>query len=114
MISITLGHVSCLMTRATVEMEDDTFAPVRKTVPLGTTVIWKNVGSADHIVDSVQFHDSAEQWNFRTQVLRPGDSAVYTFNQDGIYEFYCGLQGKDMCGVILVGDVSLAESLPCE
>ena len=77
-------------------------------------VVWENVGSASHVVDSVQFHDEAEMWQFRTQTLRPGDSAVYVFDQEGIYEYYCGLQGKEMCGVILVGDVSLSTPLPCE
>lgn len=102
------------MARATVEMNDEAFDPIRKTIAPGTTVVWKNTGSADHVVDSVQFHDAADQWQFRTQTLRPGDSAVYAFDQEGIYEYYCGLQGEETCGVILVGDVSLSDSLPCE
>lgn len=46
----------------------------------------------------MQFHDAANQWQFRTQTLRPGDSVVYTFDQEGIYEYYCGLQGEDTWG----------------
>lgn len=80
----------------------------------GTTVVWKNVGSAAHVVDSVQFHDPADAWQFRTQTLQPGDSAVSAFEQAGIYEYYCRLQGEKMCRVILVGDTSLSDSLPCE
>lgn len=95
-------------------MRDESFDPIRKTVRPGTTVVWRNTGSAYHIVDSVQFHDDAEQWQFRTQTLRPGDSAVYEFDQEGIYEYYCGFQGKETCGVVLVGDVSLPDALPCE
>lgn len=102
------------MARATVEMQDEAFNPVRKAVASGTTVVWKNVGTAAHVVDSVQFHDVADEWQFRTQTLRPGDSAIYAFDQEGIYEYYCGLQGESMCGVILVGDISLSDSLPCE
>lgn len=102
------------MAHAMVEIEEDTFNPIRKRIAPGTTVVWKNVGSAAHVVDSVQFHDVAEEWQFRTQTLRPGDSAVYAFDQEGIYEYYCGLQGDSMCGMILVGDVSLSDSLPCE
>lgn len=101
------------MSRTMVEMKDDTFDPVQKRVTPGTAVVWKNVGPADHVVHSIQFHDVAERWNFRTQTLRPGDSAVYAFDQKGIYEYYCWLQGDDMCGAILVGDVSLPNSLPC-
>lgn len=87
---------------------------MRKRAEPGTTVVWRNVGSMSHVVDSVQFHETADQWQFRTQTLRPGDSAVYTFDEDGIYEYYCGLQGENTCGVVLVGDVSLTRSLPCE
>jgi plastocyanin len=102
------------MGRTTVEIEDESFVPIRKSVPSDTTVVWKTVGDASHVVDSVQFHDTADEWQFRTQTLRSGDSAVYSFDSDGIYEYYCGLQGEEMCGVILVGDISLSESLPCE
>lgn len=112
--SINLDHIHLLMTREIVKMEKDVFNPVRKTVAIETTVVWKNVSSTAHIVTSVQFHNVAEQWHFRTQTLRPNDSAIYAFDQEGIYEYYCGLQGEDMCGVILVGDVSLSDSLPCE
>lgn len=102
------------MPRATVEMEDERFNPIRKDVQPETTVVWRNLGSASHVVDSVQFHGKADEWQFRTQTLRPGDSAVYAFDESGIYEYYCRLYGKEMCGVILVGDVSLSDSLPCE
>lgn len=102
------------MVRSTVEIDDDTFRHMRKRVEPGTTVVWRNVGSTSHVVDSVQFHETADQWQFRTQTLRLGDSSVYTFDEDGIYEYYCGLQGEDTCGVVLVGDVSLTRSLPCE
>lgn len=102
------------MARETVEITDNTFDPVRKTVSPGTTVVWKNVGTVDHAISSVQFHDVARVGQFRTQPLESGDSAVYAFDQEEIYEYYCRLQGKDMCGVVLVGDVSLSEPLPCE
>lgn len=102
------------MARARIEMTDEEFDPVRTAVDPETTVVWKNVGTVDHALDSVQFHDVASDWQFRTQTLRPGDSAVYTFDDEGIYEYYCRLQGEDACGVVLVGDVSLSESLPCE
>lgn len=102
------------MVRAIVEIQDEVFDPVRKEVAPGTTVVWKNVGSTANIIDSIQFHDVADEWQFRTQTLQPGDSAVYAFEQEGIYEYYCGLHGKSACGVVLVGDVSLSVSLPCE
>lgn len=100
------------MARTTVELTDESFNPVRTTVAPGTTIVWENTGSTDHVIDSVRFHDTATHWQFRTQPLPPGDSAIYTFDHEGIYEYYCGLHGEDTCGVILVGDVSLPSSLP--
>lgn len=102
------------MAKETVEMEDEAFNPVRKTVEPPSNVIWKNTGSVNHSVDSVQFHETANQWQLQTQTLRPEDSVVYAFDQEGIYEYYCSIHGKDMCGAILVGDVSLPEPLPCD
>lgn len=94
-------------------MTDEAFDPVRTTVAPGTTVVWRHTRSTDHVVDSVQFHDAAEQWQFRTQSLGPDDSAVFAFDQGEIYEYYCGLQREETCGVILIGDVSLHDPLPC-
>lgn len=102
------------MARETIEMETDAFDPVRKTVALDPKVVWKNVGSTSHVIDSVRFHDEADDWQFRTQTIRPGDGAVHHFGSEGIYEYYCGLEGREMCGAILVGDVSLSEPLRCE
>lgn len=102
------------MARATVEMRQEMFDPVKKAVEPGTTVVWRNSSSVDHNMTSVQFHDVAEKWNFRTQTLQPDDSAVYSFDQEGIYEYFCRIHGEEMCGAILVGDVSLNASLPCE
>lgn len=102
------------MTGATIEITDTGFEPVRKAVLPGTTVVWKNVGTADYEIRSVRFHDVAADWQFRTQTFQSGDSTVYAFDEEGIYEYYCGSRGKDVCGVVLVGDVSLSDSLPCE
>ncbi len=102
------------MAGTTIEITDGGFDPVRNAVSPGTTVVWKNVGTADYAIRSVRFHDAAADWQFRTQTLQPGDSAVYTFDEEGIYEYYCGSRGEDVCGIVLVGDVSLSDSLPCE
>lgn len=102
------------MARTTVEIDEDGFDPVRASVAPGTTVVWRNVGATAHVVDSVQFHDAAERWQLRTDTLRTDDSVAYAFDDEGIYEYYCRLEGDDCCGAILVGDVSLDESLPCE
>lgn len=47
-------------------------------------------------------------------MLRPGDTVVYAFEEEGIYEYYCMVYGEEMCEVVVVDDKSLSESLPCE
>lgn len=76
--------------------------------------MWQNGDSANHRVVSVQFDDTAACWQFRSQSLRSGDSVVYTFDSEGVYEYFCRIHGKGMCGAVLVGDVTLGQPLPCE
>lgn len=100
------------MARATVEGEDDRFDLGRQQIDSGSAVVWQRVGSTPHVVDSIQFCATVAEWQFRTQTLRSGDGAVYTLGEEGIYEHYCGPQGEDTCGVVRMGDVSLAKVLP--
>lgn len=102
------------MTRATVNIIDSGFEPVRKAVSPGAAVVWKNVGTADYEIRSVRFHDVAVDWQFRTQTFPSGDSTDYVINEEGVYECYCGARSEDVCDVVLVGDVALSDSLPCE
>lgn len=102
------------MARDTVTVETDAFDSVRKMASPDREAVWKKVGSTSHVIDSVPFHNVADDWQFRTRVPRPGDIAVYRFDSTGIYESYCSLEGREMCGVIPVGGVSLADPLPCE
>lgn len=101
-------------THETVTIRDGTFVPTRLSVSPGITVVWQNEDSADHRVVSVQFDDTAAYWQFRSQSLRSGDSVVYTFDSEGVYEYFCRIHGKGMCGAILVGDVTFDQSLPSE
>lgn len=57
------------MVRSTVELDEDAFRPVRERVESGTTVVWRNVGSTSHVVESVQFHEPADKCQFRAQTL---------------------------------------------
>ena len=98
----------------TVALEGFAFNPVRAFVDPGTTVRWVNEDSAAHDVTSAQFHDAAESWDF-SQGLSGGASVSYTFESAGVYEYYCTIHGRSsMCGVIVVGDASLSDDLPCE
>lgn len=100
---------------STVRMVDTTFDPIRLSVSPGTTVTWVNEDAVAHTVDAAQFHDVATKWSFSSGTVESGESVTYTFAEKGIYEYYCTIHGKStMCGVVLVGDVSLGKSLPCE
>lgn len=98
----------------TVALSGFAFSPVRTRVEPGTTVRWVNEDGAGHDVTSAQFNDVATSWDF-SQRLSGGESVSYTFESPGVYEYYCTIHGRSsMCGVILVGDASLSNDLPCE
>ena len=97
-----------------VEMRNTSFVPLRASVEPGTTVEWVNEDGFDHDVTAEQFHDTAVDWDF-SEDLAAGESTTHTFEEAGVYEYYCTIHGKgNMCGAVLVGDVSLDQSLPCE
>jgi plastocyanin len=98
----------------TVRLQGFAFDPIRASVDPGDTVRWVNEDAAGHDVTSARFHDAAESWDFSTE-LSGGASVSYTFDSPGVYEYACTIHGRSsMCGVILVGDASLSNALPCE
>lgn len=100
---------------ATVEMENTAFVPNRLSIDPGTTVEWVNRDRFGHDVQSAQFHDTAASWDHYSGTLGEDDTTEYTFESAGVYEYYCTIHGENtMCGAVLVGDVSLDQSLPCE
>ncbi len=99
---------------ASIDMDNTAFEPVKASVAPGTEVRWTNQDSFAHTITSTQFHDTAAEWEFDREVSA-GETASYTFDESGIYEYYCTIHGKgSMCGAVLVGDVALDEELPCE
>lgn len=99
----------------TVTMTASTFSPVRLEVPTGTTVVWENEDNYGHTIVDAQFHDVAETWSFESGIVGENESASYTFDSGGVYEFYCDIHGRSqMCGAVLVGGATLDSDLPCE
>lgn len=101
---------------ATVTVGDNYFSPERTEIDSGGTIEWEALANnyGNHTVTATQFHDDAAAWSKDT-TLAPGDSTTRTFESAGIYEYYCSIHGESsMCGVILVGDVTLSKDLPCE
>jgi len=104
-------------TSKTVSILNNYFSPVRVLIPSGGKVVWSNEAAGaytSHTVTSAQFHESATQWEFDAETSS-GDQVSHTFQEAGIYEYYCTFHGQSsMCGVVLVGDVSFEKTLPCE
>jgi plastocyanin len=94
----------------------ESFTPSRLRVAPETTVTWENTGSDTHTVQSDVFNpEVATEWSYYSLDLVSGNTASYTFDDRGIYEYYCTVHGQDtMCGVVLVGDVRYTATLPCE
>lgn len=102
--------------------EDETFVALNfKWVPdlmeieAGTTVTWRNDDVPEHSAVSASFSEHAASWDFDSGTLQQGDTAEFTFEEEGVYHFACGVHGEDTgCGAILVGMSSLpGEGLPC-
>jgi len=100
---------------AAVSLQELAFDPGRVSVEPGEAVEWTNEESAAHDVTAGQLTDDGESWDY-SESLSEGESTTYTFESEGIYEYYCTVHGvTSMCGAVFVGDASLPEgALPCE
>lgn len=103
----------------TVEMTDDlTFEPETVAVPVGATVVWKNVGDVGHTVTAYEDGIPADAAYFasggfeteraaRNDIkggLVAGDETYrHTFEVPGRYEYYCiPHEGSGMVGTVRV------------
>ena len=97
---------------ATVTMTDgQQFDPPRVTVPVGTSVLWRNVGAVQHTVtadptraqtaSNVQLPSGAEP--FGSESLTRGQTFVQQVTVTGEYRYACRIhEGSGMVGVITV------------
>jgi len=70
------------------------FEPAEVTVPLGTTVIWRNVSPTTHTV-------TAKDGAFDSGLLESGKHYEVTLTQPGTYEYWCTLH-PEMVGRVIV------------
>jgi plastocyanin len=83
----------------TVSEIDYAFLPAEMTIPVGTTVIWANDEQPKHTATADDgLYDSGDQ-NF-------GDSYSYTFDEPGIYPYFCRYHG-DVGGVGMAGTITV-------
>lgn len=77
-----------------VRIDNFTFSPTPITVPVGTTVTWRNDDDIPHTV----FSPAAK---IRSKALDTGDSYTFTFNEAGEYPYICSLH-PHMMGKVIV------------
>jgi plastocyanin len=77
-----------------VAARDNFFDPAQITVPVGTTVRWRNLGANQHTTTS----DSGV-WD--SGVLNPGQEFSFTFNAQGSYPYHCNIH-PGMTGLVTV------------
>jgi plastocyanin/LysM repeat protein len=79
-----------------VEIQDNVFRPRMTTVQVGETLTWVNDGANEHTTTS-----DSDLWDSGT--LRPGDDFSFTFEEAGIYTFYCEFhRSRGMVGSVVV------------
>lgn len=87
------------MNQVVVEIQDNRFAGDEITVPVGTTVVWEQVGSFAHTV-------TADDRSFDSGTMRDGSSFSHTFDEPGSYPYFCEFHGAaggvGMSGVVIV------------
>ncbi len=95
-----------------IEMQDNRFEPETTRIDVGDTVRFSNVGAVDHNAIDVDGAWSTGEalGGSRGDVLAPGEEAELTFDEPGLYTYYCSLHAPDdgstgMVGTLVVGDV---------
>ena len=87
----------------------DEFSPKVINVPVGSTVIWESGGSNNHnVIASDGSWQAISSDYFEYGIITKGDQYEYTFEEPGVYEYYCpyhGTNNKGMVGTVIVGDV---------
>ncbi len=68
-----------------VEVESFTFRPARIEVPVGGSVVWKNLDKAKHTATAKEGSGS----QFDTGTLRKGASRTVKFAEKGTFEYVC-------------------------
>lgn len=65
-----------------VKIDNYTFKPATISVPVGTTVVWKNLDDEPHTVTEINK-------NFNSKGMAMGDTWSYRFTKPGKYTYYC-------------------------
>lgn len=83
-------------TEVEVQAIDNTFRPQNIQVEPGTTVTWSNDGRNEHDVLPTEGDD----WGVEVEDFAPGATYEHTFDDPGVYDYYCSLHGTKTAGMI--------------
>ena len=83
-------------------IEDNYFEPTDALVEPGTTLMWLNHGQEQHTV-------TADDGQFDSAVLNPGDSFLTTVEGSGTLTYHCTLH-PEMTGSIIVGSSAAGDA----
>jgi plastocyanin len=78
----------------TISIKEFMFAPTAMTVPVGTSVRWKNLDGEPHTVRSIDA-------TFSSNALDQNDSFTFKFDKPGTYRYVCSIHPQ-MVGTIVV------------
>jgi plastocyanin len=81
---------------AEVTVLDNSFRPENIEVPAGTEVVWTNKGRNEHNV----LHVDGDDWGVEVDDFQPGASYSHTFDEAGVYRYYCSIHGTTDAGMI--------------
>ncbi len=78
-----------------VSIQNFAFSPADVTISKGMTVVWTNNDAVGHTITA----DSGS--GLSSQLLNPGDTYAYTFNDTGTFSYHCSIH-KTMQGTVTV------------
>ena len=103
------GNEEASQESTVIRIVDDEFSPKILRVEPGTTVIWESGGANNHnVIASDGSWQAISSDYFEYGIITKGDQYEHTFDEPGVYEYYCpyhGTNNKGMVGTIIVGDV---------
>jgi plastocyanin len=75
---------------------DNSFRPENIEVAPGTEVVWTNKGRNEHNV----LHVDGDDWGVEVDDFQPGATYSHTFDEPGVYRYYCSIHGTTDAGMI--------------
>lgn len=81
---------------AAVTALDNSFRPENIEVAAGTEVVWTNKGRNEHNI----LHVEGDDWGVDVDDFQPGAAYSHTFDEAGVYRYYCSIHGTTNAGMI--------------